>query len=144
MVAGYLSGVGALIFASQIPGFLGFPPGAGLLAGLSAPEHWKWQGIAVGLTTVAGILAAPRLTKAVPATILGLAAGMLTYFGLGLAFPEMLSQSGNKLVLGPVGGGVGAFWPHWAEQWKSMGAIRAFRLEAAPGSGAHALRLAFH
>jgi SulP family sulfate permease len=124
VVAGYLSGVGALIFAGQIPGFLGFSPGAGLLAGLSAPEHWKWRGIAVGLTTVAGILAAPRLTKAVPATILGLGAGILAYFGLGLAFPDMLSQTGNPLVLGPVGGGLGAFWPHWAEQWKNMSAIQ--------------------
>jgi SulP family sulfate permease len=123
VVAGYLSGVGVLIFASQIPNFLGFPQSAGLVAGLAAPEHWKWQGIAVGLATVAGILAAPKLTKAVPAPILGLGAGLLMYFGLGLGFPEMLRQTDNKLVLGPVNGGVGAFWPHWAAQWKSMGAI---------------------
>jgi len=124
VVAGYLSGVGALIFASQIPGFLGFPQGAGLVAGLAAPGRWKWQAVAVGLTTVAGILAAPRLTKAVPALIIGLAAGMLAYLGLGLAFPEMLSQTGNQLVLGPVGGGMGAFWPRWVEQWKGLGAIQ--------------------
>ena len=124
VVAGYLSGVGVLIFASQIPNFLGFPQSAGLAGGLAAPEHWKWQGIAVGLATVAGILAAPKLTKAVPAPILGLGAGLLMYFGLGLGFPEMLKQTDNKLVLGPVGGGVGAFWPHWAAQWKSMGAIQ--------------------
>ena len=123
VVSGYLSGVGVLIFASQIPSFLGLSPSTGLMAGLSMPEHWKWQGIAVGLTTVAGILAAPKLTKAVPAPIVGLAAGMLTYFGLGLGFPELLSQSGNKLVLGPVGGGIGAVWPHLADQWKSIGAI---------------------
>jgi SulP family sulfate permease len=55
VVAGYLSGVGALIFAGQIPNFLGLPPGTGLTAGLSAPEHWRWQAIAVGLTTIAGI-----------------------------------------------------------------------------------------
>jgi SulP family sulfate permease len=59
----------------------------------------------------------------VPAPILGLAAGLLMYFGLGLGFPEMLRQSGNKLVLGPVGGGLGAFWPHLAAQWKSLGAL---------------------
>ena len=123
VVSGFSSGVGALIFASQIPGFLGFSPSAGLMAGLSMPEHWKWQGIAVGLATVAGILAAPKLTKAVPATIIGLAAGMLTYFGLGLGFPELLTQSGNKLLLGPVGGGMAPVLPHLAEQWKSIGAI---------------------
>lgn len=124
VVSGYLSGVGVLIFASQIPGFLGYPHGAGLMAGLSAPEHWKWQGIAVGLATVAGILAGPKLTKAVPAVIIGLAAGMLMYFGLGLGFPELLRQSGNKLVLGPVGGGIGTLWPQLADGWKSMGAIQ--------------------
>lgn len=123
VVAGYLSGVGALIFAGQIPNFLGLAPGASLLAGLSAPEHWRWQAIVVSLTTIAGILAAPRLTKAVPATIIGLAAGLLAYFGLGLAFPEMLRQTGNNLVLGPVGGGASAFWPHWVEEWKGLGAI---------------------
>jgi SulP family sulfate permease len=123
VVSGYLSGVGALIFASQIPSFLGFSASAGLMAGLSKPEDWRWQAIAVGLTTVAGIWAAPRLTKAVPAPIIGLGAGMLMYLGLGLGFPEMLRQSGNPLVLGPVGGGIGAFWPHWVDQWKSMGAI---------------------
>jgi SulP family sulfate permease len=125
VVAGYLSGVGALIFASQIPGFLGFSPGTGLIAGLSAPEHWHWQGIAVGAVTVIGILAAPRLTKAVPATIVGLGAGLLAYFALGLEFPKMLSQSGNPLVLGPVGGGVGAFLPHLADQWQGLGALAA-------------------
>jgi len=123
VVSGYLSGVGALIFASQIPSFLGFSASAGLRAGLSAPEHWRWQAIAVGLTTVAGILAAPKLTKAAPATIVGLAAGLLAYFGLGLGFPEMLRQSGNPLVLGPAGGGIGAVLPHLAAQWKSMGTI---------------------
>jgi SulP family sulfate permease len=125
VVSGYLSGVGALIFASQIPGFLGFSQSASLAAGLSAPEHWKWQGIVVGLTTVAGILAAPKLTRAVPAPILGLAAGMLAYLGLGLAFPALLTQTGNTLVLGPVGGGFGAVGPHLAATWKSMGALEA-------------------
>jgi SulP family sulfate permease len=123
VVAGYLSGVGALIFAGQIPNFLGLSPGTGLMAGLSAPEHWRWQAIAVGLTTIAGILAAPRLTKAVPATIFGLAAGLLAYFGLALAFPEMLRQTGNNLVLGPAGVGAGACWPHWVAEWKGLGAI---------------------
>jgi SulP family sulfate permease len=123
VVAGYLSGVGALIFAGQIPAFLGFSQSAGLIAGLSAPEHWKWQGIAVGLTTVAGILAAPRLTRAVPAPILGLTAGILAYLGLGLGYPEMLRQSGNPLVLGPVGGGADAAWPHLAGAWMSLGGL---------------------
>jgi SulP family sulfate permease len=123
VVTGYLSGVGVLIFVSQIPNLLGFSAGTGLMAGLSAPHQWKWQGIVVGLITVAGILVAPKLTKRVPATILGLTAGMLAYIGLGLACPEMLHQSGNPLVLGPIGAGISATATHLAESWKSMGAF---------------------
>ena len=123
VVAGYLSGVGVLIFVSQIPNFLGFSAGGGLLAGIAAPEHWQWQGIAVGLITIVGIVVAPKITKSVPAPIIGLTAGMLAYFGLGLAFPQMLHQSGNHLVLGPIGGGISTAGTHLMDHWKSLGAL---------------------
>lgn len=123
VVAGYLSGVGVLIFVSQIRNLLGFSAGTGLITGIFAPEQWKWQGIVVGLVTMASIVAAPKLTKRVPAPIIGLTAGMLAYFGLGLAFPGMRHQSGNPLVLGPIGAGISAAGAHLAEHWKSLGAI---------------------
>ncbi|MBI1943277.1 MAG: SLC26A/SulP transporter family protein [Betaproteobacteria bacterium] len=100
VVSGYLSGVGLIIILSQVPKFLGAPEGALLWDALRLPAAWSWQGIAVGATTVAVMLAAPRLTKAVPAAILGLAAGVLAYFGLGLFDRSLLELAGNALVVG--------------------------------------------
>src|SRR6185295_15065793 len=82
VVSGYLSGVGLIIILSQVPKFLGASQGASLLDALRLPEAWSWQGIAVGAATVIAMLAAPRVTKAIPAAILGLAAGVSVYFGL--------------------------------------------------------------
>lgn len=121
VVAGFSSAVGVVLFVSQIPEFFGWSKSSGLIGGLFAPGQWKWQGIIVGLVTIAGILSAPKLTKAVPALFIGLAGGLLAYFGLGLICPALLQQSGNSLVLGPIGGGFGKMLPYWSEQWKSLG-----------------------
>ena len=73
----YLSGVGLIIILSQIPKLLGVPKGVPLKESLLTPSTWLWQGIAVGAVTIVVMAAAPKLTKAVPAAILGLAAGVL-------------------------------------------------------------------
>ena len=94
VVSGYLSGVGLIIIISQMPKFLGVPKGTLVLGRRwSRPSLWQWQGVAVGAVTVAVMVAAPKLTKAVPAAILGLAAGVLAYFGLGLADRPLLELS---------------------------------------------------
>ncbi len=108
VVSGYLSGVGVIIFLSQAPKFLGLPQGVSLAAGLLAPGRWQWPALIVGAVTIAGVLLAPRLTRAVPATILGLLGGLIAYFGLGLVLPELWHLAHNQLVIGPVGGGAGA------------------------------------
>lgn len=125
VVAGFSSAVGVVLFASQIPEFLGFSGKHGLISNVLAPEQWQWRGIMVGLVTVAGILSGPKLTKSIPALFLGLGAGLLAYFGLGLAWATMLHQAGNRLLLGPVGGGLAAILPHCAEQWKSLASFQA-------------------
>jgi len=85
VVSGYLSGVGLLIILSQLPKLLGAPRGAHLWETLTGPETWRWQAIVVGGVTISVVLLAPRLTKAVPATIVGLAAGVGAYFVIALA-----------------------------------------------------------
>ena len=42
VVAGYLSGVGILIFLGQMPKFLGLPKGLNLFHGIVHPESWNW------------------------------------------------------------------------------------------------------
>jgi SulP family sulfate permease len=102
VVSGYLSGVGLLITLGQLPKLLGLPKGVSLPRGLVSPELWKLPGLVVGLVTIAVMGTAPRFTKKVPAPILGLLAGILTYFILALFNPELLVITGNPLVIGPV------------------------------------------
>ncbi len=100
VVSGYLSGVGVLIFIGQLPKLLGLPNDIPVWQGLALPGNWQWTGIVVGLVTIAGVMAGPRLTKTVPATIMGVAAGFLAYFGLSYFLPELRTLEHNKLVIG--------------------------------------------
>jgi SulP family sulfate permease len=102
VVSGYLTGVGLLIVAGQTPKLLGAPKDANGWKALATPALWQWDGILVGVLTMAAMLAAPRLTKTVPAPVLGLAAGLATYFGLAVANPSLRSLEGNHLVVGPI------------------------------------------
>lgn len=119
VVSGYLSGVGVLIFLSQVPKFLGLPG-----KHLAAPALWSGPAMIVGAVTIAGVLLAPKLTRAVPATILGLAAGLLAYFGVGQFRPELLTVIANPLVIGPVGEGPGSLLSGLTAIWPALSALR--------------------
>ena len=124
VVSGYLSGVGLIIIAGQAPIFLGTPKGTQFWASLGAIGLWKWQSIAVGAVTMVVMLAAPRVTRAVPAAILALLAGALAYFGIGLvADPSLLTLEGNPFVVGPLGPGGGSFSDVMASRWHAAGEI---------------------
>ena len=108
VVTGYLSGVGVVIFLKQLHGLFGFPKALSNARGLVHPETWSVPGLAVGLATIAAMLLAPRVTKKVPAAILGLGAGVACYFAIGLLLdPRLLSLADNHLVIGPLGGAGG-------------------------------------
>jgi SulP family sulfate permease len=130
VVSGYLSGVGMIIFLSQVPKFLGLPKDVSFWSGVASPGLWQWPAFVVGAVTIAGVLLGPRLTRAVPATILGLFAGMIVYFALGLVRPELLHLDHNKLVIGPVGGGLGAVVASFGERWSAVTAVRIADLGA--------------
>ena len=102
VVSGYLSGVGLIIAVGQLPKLLGLPSDIDLFAGLLAPQSWHWPGIVVGLMTIAVMVFGPRVTTKIPAAILGLAAGICTYFLLGTWLPPLLSLDANPLVIGPI------------------------------------------
>lgn len=102
VVSGYLSGVSLIIAMGQLPKLLGLPKDTQLLSGLTSPHLWQWPGIIVGVITVTVMLIAPRLTKKIPATIIGLTAGIVCYFVLSLWQPSLLSVTGNSLVVGAI------------------------------------------
>jgi SulP family sulfate permease len=102
VVSGYLSGVSVLIAIGQLPKLFGVAKGTSLAAGLFSPGLWNRQGLAVGLVTMAVMAAAPRITRKVPAAVVGLLSGMLAYFGLSLFFPRLLEIQSNPLVIGRI------------------------------------------
>ncbi len=125
VVSGYLSGVGIIIIVSQVPKLLGVPGGTHFWASLATPSLWQWQGVVVGAVTITVMALAPKLTRAVPAAILALAAGVATYFGLALADPALLNLSGNALVIGRLGGGGGgaSFSDAIIGRWHGVGGM---------------------
>ncbi len=102
VVSGYLSGVAVIIALGQLPKLLGLPKDVSLAHGLLAPQLWNWTGIAVGVATIVAMAVAPRFTQKVPAAILGMLAGIATYFALALFNADLLRLHGNPLVIGPI------------------------------------------
>ncbi|NJD18089.1 MAG: cyclic nucleotide-binding domain-containing protein [Gemmatimonadetes bacterium] len=102
VVTGYLSGVAVIIFTGQMPKLLGVSSQAHFFEAVTSPALWQWQGIVVGAATIAVTVLAPRVTRRVPAVILGLAAGIVVYFLLAAAQPALLQVEGNPLVIGPI------------------------------------------
>ncbi len=123
VVSGYLSGVGVLIFMSQVPKFLGLPKGVPTWTGVMSPQLWQWPALIVGGVTIAGVLLAPKVTKAVPAAILGLLCGLAAYFVLAWFQPALLDLAHNKLVIGPVGGGAGLVFSEFAGRCSAVTAL---------------------
>lgn len=124
VVSGYLSGVGLIIALGQLPKLLGLPKGIDLLHGLAAPGTWVWPGVIVGIATILAMIFAPRLTKKIPAAILGLFAGIATYFLMGAFVPEMLTVQDNPLVIGVVKA-QGSFLDSVSAQFRNLLSIQA-------------------
>ena len=124
VVSGYLSGVGLIIIVSQVPKFLGVPKGTHFWESLRSPWLWRWEGMVVGGVTVLVMLFASKVTKAVPAAILGLVSGVLAYFALALYHPALLELAGNKLIIGQLGGSAeGGFFTAMVGRWKAFGGV---------------------
>ncbi len=102
VVSGYLSGVGVIIALGQLPKLFGLPTGTPLIQGLISPELWKWQGLVIGLVTIAVMITTPRITRKVPAPILGLLGGILAYFVLASFSSGLLELQGNPFIIGPI------------------------------------------
>jgi sulfate permease, SulP family len=130
VVSGYLSGVGLLILLKQLPGLLGLPHGVSVWHGLMSPGSWSVWALVVGAATIVAVPLAPRLIKAVPPMILGVAAGVLAYLLLGFVHPALRSLDHNPLVIGRVGGAGTSVWGALVERWGAVTSVRAADLGA--------------
>jgi len=125
VVSGYLSGVGLIIIVSQIPKFLGVPSGTSFWHALAGLNLWRWQSLLIGSITIVVMALAPKLTKAVPAAILALVAGVATYFALALTGHALLTLADNRFVIGPLGTSSAGFFDSIVLRWRSVGSMSA-------------------
>ncbi len=120
VVAGYLSGVGVLIFIGQLPKFLGLPKGISLGHGLIDFSLWKQDSIIIGTATILVMLIAPKIIKTVPAAILALSAGIITYFGLAMIHPQLFNLQNNEYIIGPISASINDLAGIFTSQWGSI------------------------
>lgn len=105
VIAGYLTGAGLLILFLQLPRLVGAPAGTTAWRALREPSGWSGVAIAIAAATIAVTLLAPRLTRRIPATLVGLAAGVAVYRVAAVFRPELLHLHGaGPLVVGPLAG----------------------------------------
>ncbi|MDD2806411.1 MAG: SulP family inorganic anion transporter [Elusimicrobiales bacterium] len=110
VVTGYMSGVGLLIIVKQAGPFLGLAKDVSPAVGLLAPASWQWPAYGVALVTALVTVGAPRLTKKVPAAIIGLGAGIGAHFLAGLLRPELLVLENNQFIIGAISTSPAAIW----------------------------------
>jgi SulP family sulfate permease len=122
VVSGYLSGVGLIIVASQLPKLLGASKGMDWYAALTHPEVWQPVSLMVGGTTGAVMLFAARFPTRIPAVIQGVAAGIVVYWILALStYPSLLSLEGNHFIIGSLTSSGEGVWNSITATWMSLG-----------------------
>jgi len=134
VVSGYLSGVGLIIIGSQIPKFVGAAIGTRWWETLLSPWGWDWRALAIGGATVVVAIVSPKLTSKVPGTILGILAGLLTYFGLATQDPSLWETANNPLVIGALGATKDGYLASLTSRWQEIGDIRLSQIAALFGS----------
>ncbi|MES2771173.1 MAG: SLC26A/SulP transporter family protein [Pseudomonadota bacterium] len=124
VASGYLSGVALLIIGSQLPNFLGAAKGSFWLAALLNPDTWDWRALVIGMTTVVTTLYVPKLTRAIPATIVGIVAGVLSYLALASDDPRLFELPGNSLVIGAIGANSSGYFGLITDRWLQIGELK--------------------
>lgn len=107
VVAGYLSGVGVLIFVGQLPKFLGVPGKTPFWDSLSSFALWNHESIIIGSVTIIVMLFASKITKTIPAAILSLLFGIGCYFVLSIFNSQLLLLENNKMIIGAISASLG-------------------------------------
>ncbi|WP_291994013.1 SulP family inorganic anion transporter [Candidatus Accumulibacter sp. ACC003] len=135
VVSGYLSGVGLIIIGSQIPKFMGVMDGLSWWRVLAAPDLWQWQSALIGIVTIVVMLGAQRVTRLVPAAILALLGGVITYFAIAYTVDDsLLVMEGNRLIIGPLGGTASSLLQAITGRWQEIGELKLSQIGALLGT----------
>lgn len=91
VISGFMSGIGLIIIAVEIPPLFGLDTPANAVEGLQAllqvPGQMNVAALGIGLLTLAIIYLLPRLLRQIPAPLVALVAGTTLAIGLGLEIP---------------------------------------------------------
>ena len=103
VLAGFMNGVALLALLALLPLLFGWPVGALQVGGWQAMPPIQPATLAVGVFTLALILALPRFNRRLPVILMGLVAGTAAYAALHAVAPQA--------TLGPLAGALPAAWP---------------------------------
>ena len=134
VVSGYLSGVGLIILGSQLPKLVGAPDEMAWFMALISLEHWDWRGIAIGGATASVMVFAPKVTRAVPGTVLGLLAGGVVYAALAVTDPALRQLADNPLVIGELGASGAGYLELITHRWREIGELKLVQVASLAGS----------
>jgi SulP family sulfate permease len=134
VVSGYLTGVGLIIIGAQIPALLGAPADLGWQQALAAPGAWDARALVVAAATIAGAWLGPRLTRQVPGTVFGIAAGIGSYFLLALGDGALLTLADNPLLVGPLQARAAGLPVPEPAQWRALAALDGAQVAAVLGN----------
>jgi sulfate permease, SulP family len=124
VVAGYLSSIGILLFTKQIPELLGLDKNRHGWDGLLDVLQWSPAAVVIGLATMLGMVFGHRVTRRLPAVVLGLLSGAAVYAVASLFLPAMRSLDSNPLVVGRVGGSPSEFAAGLLARWRGIASLR--------------------
>ena len=134
VVSGYLSGVGLIIISSQIPKLAGVDFEMNWLQVLLSPQTWDVRDIVIGVFTALAMALGGRFTKVVPATILGICAGILTYGGIAMVDDSLRQLDGNTLVIGELGTTGPGYLELITNRWFEIGELKLAQIGGLVGS----------
>ncbi len=134
VVSGYLTGVGLIIIGSQINKLVGADNSTAWFHVLVSPWLWDWRAVAVGGATILAMSLGPSLTNKLPGTIIGILAGLATYFGLAIQDDSLLQVTGNPLIIGALGASGDGYLASITGRWGEIGDLRLSQIAALLGS----------
>ncbi len=103
VVAGFMSGIAIIIFLSQVRPFLGVDKSTPFADLFNGAAGWRFETVIVGLVTMTAIVLARRFLRGVPAALVGLVFGIISYFIIGaVTSPALLTLDGNPLLIGTI------------------------------------------
>ena len=107
VIAGFMNGIAVIIFLGQIAPILGmkmFFDADGIFSPIRLHEGvGSFPILGIGVATIAVILIAPKITRKVPASLMGLIVGTGVYLLLGkTVLPEFARFEGNPFIIGAI------------------------------------------